>query len=187
MKKTLAVVMVVVASLAITQPVSASRLPKERKATVEDLAATVSFATADLEATGNLFVSVCYDNLNRPSCSSVMSVFRLTFGELKQALGSADKRSIKGKPNPDYLGSIPKSAKKPRERTLAATKGILVSAEELDYWLAQPESLSFTQGGVDYSVSAVLVGLTEALAGSLRKFLVATREWPDKFIVGEGV
>ena len=179
MKKALTVVMVVVASLAITQPVSASPPPKERKATVEDLAAIVLFATADLDTEADLFVSVCYDNLNRPACANMMSVFRLAFGEIKQALGSADKRSIKGKPNPDYLGSIPKSVKKLRERTLAATKGILVSAERLDYWLAQPESASFTQGKVDYQVSS--------LAASFRKFLAVTKEWPNKIVGREGV
>ena len=179
MKKTLAVVMVVVASLAITQPVSASRLPKERKATVEDLAAIVLFATADLDTTAELFVDFCYDNLNRPSCSSVMSMFRMTFGEIEQALGSADKRSIKGKPNPGYLGSTPKSVKKLRERTLTATRGLLVWVEQLDYWLAQPESASFTQNKIDYQVSA--------LAASLRKFLAATKGWPNKLVVGEGV
>ena len=163
MKKTLAVVMVVVASLAITQPVSASRLPKERKATVEDLAAIVATATINFDDRVSATASLCgVTYLNRPACNEVLvGVWLLRFAILEQDLGESDKRSINGRPNVLYYGTTPKSVKKLRAKTLTNKTAIIEDVQNMEYWLKQPESSSFAQDSLSNTYYSLRHHLSE--------------------------
>jgi len=150
MNKAIVTVLAVFALLATAQPAFASRLPKERKATVKEIAKVVAKSSATYVTRPGIavnFAVFCEVTLGLSGadqgvvfCADEVNRIGLAFQMLEISLGLADKRSVaKNTPNSLYVGSIPKSIKRLRAQTLATTEYIIEDATDLARLLRKPD------------------------------------------------